>query len=320
MMALPAPSGLLILDKPCGPTSHDAVAHVRRVLHTRSVGHAGTLDPMATGVLLVLVGMCTKLSSFLTLERKCYRATVKLGVATDTCDAQGRVIAERQLPSGLLDELRSLSAWGPSALDDQSQLGRALQCERDRTLQVPPAHAAIKQDGVAAYKLARRGEQVSLPPRPVHVHGLQVTGVSLEAQTLEVTLDVSKGYYVRAWARDVGETLGVGAHLTVLRRTASGPYGIQNACGWSDGEHAWRQAMIRVEDVARALMETADLTDSGVARALQGQRMSDSDFTRAPGSATAAWFAPDGTLVAIGDRGKQVPTVLRAFPRAQDVC
>ncbi len=320
MMPADTPSGLLILDKPRGPTSHDAVAHVRRVLRTRSVGHAGTLDPMATGVLLVMVGLCTRLSGYLTLDRKCYEARLQLGQTTDTCDATGRVVASTEVPQELREALGAAARGQPAQGEGPDLLSRALGAERERTLQVPPAHAAIKQQGVAAYKRARRGEQVTLPPREVRVYELRISGASAEHGTLDVVLDVSKGYYVRAWARDMGEALGVGAHLSALRRTSSGPYRIEDALGWDDGEQAWRRSLIPLEAVAKTLLGEAVLSAAGVRRALQGQRLSDEDFEHAPGAGTTAWFAEDGSLVAIGDRSRGGPTVVRAFPRSLEVC
>jgi len=314
------PDGLLVLDKPRGPTSHDAVAHVRRVLHTRSVGHAGTLDPMASGVLLILVGSCTKLSAWLTLERKRYDATLRFGVRTDTFDALGKVTSSSPLPPELSSLLAAVERGGPACLDPAHPLAVALQRERMRTNQVPPLHAAIKQGGVPAYQRARRGECFDLPPRGVRVFDMTVTGASAAACTIDVSLEVSKGYYVRAWARDLGDALGVGGHLTALRRTSTGPFGIAQASGWDDGGQGWLRAMVPVAEVARAVMPQAVLTEQGARRAWQGQPLTDEDFSRPPSDGPSAWFAMDGTLVAVGDRARGRPAVLRGFAPPGKLC
>mgnify|MGYP001396284416 CR=1 FL=1 len=211
-----SPHGVLIVDKPSGPTSHDVVARARRVLKTRAVGHAGTLDPMASGVLLVLVGEATKLSSWLTLASKRYQTRIRLGVASDTLDAQGT--------------LREVPYTQPS----EGQLRAALAAEKQRASQVPPSVSAIKVDGRRAYELTRKGEAPELSPREVSVQELEL--LSTTERELELRLTVSKGYYVRALARDLAQRLDTCGYLCELRRLASGPFGIAEAVAWSPEE------------------------------------------------------------------------------------
>jgi len=207
-------SGLVVVDKPAGLTSHDVVARVRRLAGTRKVGHAGTLDPMATGVLVVGVNRATRLLGHLMLTEKAYDATVRLGVATTTDDAEGEVVSTSSTAD--LDE-----AAVPAAL-----AGFVGDIE-----QVPTAVSAIKVDGKRAYQRVRDGEDVQLTARPVTVHELVVHDVARAGDHLDVTISVrcSSGTYIRAIARDLGARLGVGGHLTALRRTAVGPYDLAAA-------------------------------------------------------------------------------------------
>jgi tRNA pseudouridine55 synthase len=280
-----APDGVLVVDKPGGLTSHDVVARARRIFGTREVGHAGTLDPMATGVLLLLFGEATKLSNFLTLESKRYQAIVSFGRATDTLDAEGTTT----------DEV----AIDPEALSEAA-LAVALQHERERVRQVPPSVSAIKVDGRRAYALTRAGNAPELTEREVKVEALQL--VSRELTTLTLDLRVSKGYYVRALARDLGATLGVPAHLAGLRRLASGQFGIEDACDWPP-DSATPQ-MLSTAAAARRVLPSAQLTELGVRRARLGQALDAADFndrsqSRASGAAEA-WFGPDNALIALG--------------------
>lgn len=225
------PSGVLVVDKPKGPTSHDVVGRLRRRLGTRRVGHAGTLDPMATGVLVILFGEGTKLEPFLSSTHKRYRAGVELGAGTSTLDAEGEITARGQVPAGVLQELARLSAEPAS---EAPLLEAALALERARTAQVPPAYSAIKVDGVRSHARARAGEQVELPPRPVAVRAARVVAASQEPARLELELEVSKGYYVRSFARDLGLALGCPAHLASLVRTQAGPFRLEEALALED--------------------------------------------------------------------------------------
>lgn len=281
-------SGVLVVDKPQGPTSFEVVAEVRRRYHVRSVGHAGTLDPMATGVLVVMLGEATKLSDYLTAAHKRYLAEVSFGRATDTLDAEGQTVEERVLSPGQ-----------PSEVD----VARALEQERARTLQVPPAFSAIKQGGETAYKKARRGETVTLPARPVLVHSL--TAGPVAGNRLQLELEVSKGYYVRSLARDLCGTLGLPGCLSALRRVSSGAFTLGHAQAWS--ALADTPPLMTTAEAARVALPCGTLTDEGVRFARQGKRLTDDHFHDLPADAPAAWFAPTGELVAIGERRSAAP-------------
>jgi tRNA pseudouridine55 synthase len=288
------PRGVLIADKPRGLSSFKVVSEVRRQLRIKSVGHAGTLDPMATGVLVVLVGEATKLSNYLTQQDKRYVAAVTLGTATDTLDAEGQVV-ERVAPS---------ADWF-----DRARLEAALASERLRTQQVPPAHSAIKVAGRRAYALARKGATLELAPRAVSVKELSL--LSFEGNTLRLELAVSKGYYVRALARDLGHALGIPAHLSGLVRTASGPFRLEEARSWPFEAPL---SLMGLEQAARRALPAATLTADGVTRARAGQALSDADFSDLQAdAATAAWYDGAGRLVALGKRDGDSLRVRRGF-------
>jgi tRNA pseudouridine55 synthase len=310
------PSGVLVVDKPRGPTSHDVVARVRRALGTREVGHAGTLDPMATGVLVVAVGEATKLVQWLTAHDKAYRATVRLGATTRSFDAEGEIVETRPID----DALRAtLAAASRGEIDDA--LARALDVERARTEQTPPAVSAIKVDGVASHKRVRQGDEVELPPRPVAVRSLQVLAARVDPPELDVELEVAKGYYVRAFARDLAASLGTVAHLVALRRLASGPFRIEEAVALEPAALAAGRVALSVA-VARVL-PSATLTDDGVVRARQGKRLCEGDFSVAPpaasgGVSASAWLDPAGEVVAIGELDGDAFRVVRGFVPAHE--
>lgn len=201
-------SALIAVDKPAGLTSHDVVARVRRAVGERRVGHAGTLDPAATGVLVVGIGQATKLLGLLTLDRKGYRATLSLGAETTTDDAEGDVTRRAPVSDEALDEERAAA-----------EVAR-LVGTRD---QVPPRYSAVSVNGRRAYDAARSGEELELAPRRVTIHAARVVEVRPAERAWVVDLDVSKGTYVRSIARDLGRSLGCLAHVSGLRRTFSGP-------------------------------------------------------------------------------------------------
>jgi tRNA pseudouridine55 synthase len=202
--------GVLVVDKPAGPTSHDIVDRARRALGTRRVGHTGTLDPFATGVLPLCLGRATRLARFLTAGEKTYRATVRLGFATTTDDLTGEPLGEPR----------------PLEVGDEG-LRAALAGLVGRFDQVPPAFSARQVEGRRLYELARRGEAVARAAAPVEVHALEV--VARGQDTLDLEVRCSAGTYVRALARDLGERLECGAHLVALRRTRSGGFGLEHS-------------------------------------------------------------------------------------------
>jgi tRNA pseudouridine55 synthase len=210
-------SGILLLDKPVGLTSNAALGRAKRVLGIRKAGHAGTLDPMASGLLVLCFGEATKVSGFLLDAAKAYSAEATLGIVTDSEDAEGQVIAEHPVP-----EL------------DRDRIGQVLKRFRGDIEQIPPMYSALKQGGKRLYTLARKGETVERPPRPVTIHRLELTGLDLPRLTLEV--DCSKGTYIRSLVRDIGAALGCGAHLSALRRTLSAPFKLTDAIALGDLE------------------------------------------------------------------------------------
>src|ERR1700736_3605815 len=204
------PDGVLLVDKAAGMTSHDVVAIVRRRLQMKKVGHCGTLDPIATGLLLLTLGRGTKIQDLLMSEDKEYSGTMLLGVTTDTQDRAGVTLQERPVP--LLDEATIRAAFEKFAGD---------------FYQMPPMVSAIKQGGVPLYKLARQGKTVEREPRLVHVYRYSIDRIALPE--IDFTVVCSKGFYVRTYAHDIGEALGCGAHLQSLRRTQSGRFNVANA-------------------------------------------------------------------------------------------
>ncbi len=199
--------GLLLIDKSAGMTSHDVVRQIRRIFHTRKVGHAGTLDPLATGVLPVAIGDGTKILQFLLAEDKTYRATFTLGTTTDTLDAEGEVLLERPVPVFTETSLEGIFALFRGEIE-----------------QIPPMYSALKQNGVPLYKLARQGKTVERKARQVSIDRLEL--ISHDQQTITIEVDCSKGTYIRTLVSDIGEQLGCGAHLSALRRLKSGDFAI----------------------------------------------------------------------------------------------
>ena len=211
--------GLLVIDKPAGITSHDVVQQVRRWAGQRRVGHLGTLDPRATGVLPIALGEATKLSQLLTLGRKGYRGTIELGVETTTYDGEGEVTAHTEGP------------W-----PDRETVEKCVDRFRGEIEQVPPPYSAVKQSGEAAYRRARRGEVVTLEPRPVTFYEIEL--LRYEPPSLEIEVECSAGTYLRSLAHDLGAELGTFAHLSALVRSLSGPFSQAGRTG--EGSRATR--------------------------------------------------------------------------------
>lgn len=317
-----APEGVLVVDKPSGPTSHDVVFRLRRSLRMKRIGHAGTLDPMASGVLVVLLGEATKLGPYLTAHDKKYEARVVFGRATDTLDAQGAVVQEAPLPTWLVDEIRAIEV--SSSVAPGSRIALALDVERARTAQTPPAFSAIQVDGERSYDRARRGEAVALPPRPVEVRGIDVRGAGFVEPTLaylDVSIDVSKGYYVRSFAQDLGQTLGMPAFLAALRRTQSGPFSLAHASQLDATRDALVAATVPLAKAVALGLPTAQLTTEGVLRASQGKRLGDADFAGLPPTkeGSTGWLSPEGKLIAVGQWTMDKYVVQRGFTDAGDV-
>ncbi len=238
MSAAEAPHGVLVVDKPSGPTSHDVVERVRRALGQRRVGHTGTLDPFATGVLAACVGQATRLARFLGGGDKVYRATARLGFATSTDDLQGEPLgAARAVEVTLADVARACAAF----VGDIEQ--------------VPPMFSAKHVGGQRLYDLARRGADV--PRRPSRVSVMAFEALALRGDEVDLFVRCGTGTYVRALARDLGQALGVGAHLTALRRTQSGAFGLEQALAWDD---LGPQALSRLVPLAALLPDWPAVT------------------------------------------------------------
>jgi len=301
-MRAPAPDGVVVVDKPAGWTSHDLVARVRRLAATRRVGHAGTLDPMATGVLVLGVGRATKLLTFVVGADKEYRATVRLGVTTTTDDAEGETLAAVGAPHVGADDL----AAGVRALTGD-------------IAQVPSSVSAIKVDGKRAYARVRAGEDVELAPRPVRVSRFEVLDVrpartddGVEVTDVDVLVECSSGTYVRALARDLGAGLGVGGHLTALRRTRVGGYGLDVARTLDFLADTFEVLPLAV--AARAILPARELSEHEARELSFGRALGLDPAVRGSREAPVAAFAPDGTLVALlaDERGRARPVLVLA--------
>lgn len=277
-------AGVLPVDKPEGPTSHDVVAMARRALGTRRIGHTGTLDPFASGLLLLCLGPATRLAEYLTGLSKTYTATVRLGASTDTDDRTGTVVS-------------STDAWRDL---DAAAIGRALDAQTGSIRQLPPIYSAKKVAGERMYAAARRGEAVERTPLEVTIHSIRILRVDLPDVDIEV--HCSSGTYIRAIARDLGEALGVGGHLTALRRTKIGAHDIAGA--------------IRVEEmadpaaVAGALMPPAaavshlprvEVDEEATRKIANGGAIGVPETEQVP-EGLVALVSPSGDLLALGQK------------------
>ena len=278
--------GILNLDKPRDWTSHDVVAKVRRILGQRSVGHAGTLDPLATGVLLVCVGRATRVAEYLMAGQKVYRAVARLGATTTTYDSQGELIAEARIPK--LSRQGVLAALARYVGDIQ---------------QTPPAYSAVKQDGVPAYRKARKGETVELAPRPVTIHRIDLLSWSAPHLTIEVTC--SPGTYIRSLVHDLGQDFGCGAILIQLTRLRSGQFSLEDAIDLDELAAAAQSGQVErvLQPLEAALgdLERVDVDAEAVARLAVGQPIAcptppttSAGYARTSEGVVAAILAYDG--------------------------
>ena len=286
-------AGLVVVDKPSGLTSHDVVGRCRRIFLTRKVGHAGTLDPMATGVLVVGIERATKILGLLTATDKSYAATIRLGQTTTTEDADGQV-------------LQIVSA---SEVTDDG-IGTAVAALRGDISQIPSAVSAIKVGGKRAYQLAREGQTVELAARPVRIDRFEVCDVRRSAEVIDVDVEVdcSSGTYIRALARDIGEALGVGGHLTVLRRTRVGRFGLDEARTLDELAEAPRLSYT-LDEACLLAFPRRDLTAEEAESARHGRPLNPAGI-----DGVYAAAAPDGQVISLlrdgPDKAKSV-VVLR---------
>ena len=273
--------GFLVIDKPTGCTSHDVVAKLRRAApRGTKVGHAGTLDPMATGVLVLCFGAATRLAQWATADDKRYRAEVTLGVETDTYDADGAVVAERPVEV------------------TREHVEEALAALRGPIQQLPPAYSAIKVDGQKLYDRARRGQAVAVEPRAVVLHELELR--RFDPPRLELEVLCSKGTYVRSLAHDLGARLGCGAHLSALRRTASGGFTIEQAHALEEAVAGLRPELLLPLEVAITAMPAVPVDEAGASLLRRGMPI-DAE-PRADDGALGRAHGGDGRMVAIVER------------------
>lgn len=279
-----AADGLLVVDKPSRWTSHDVVGRVRRLAGTRKVGHAGTLDPMATGVLVLGIGRATRLLGHLSLTDKTYEATIRLGVTTVTDDAEGDVLESRDA-SGVGEVLAELA-----------RLTGEIE-------QVPSSVSAVKVDGVRSYARVRAGEEVSLRARRVTV--TELTLLARRGDDLDVRVACSSGTYVRAIARDLGAALGVGAHLTALRRTRVGPFDLAGARTLD--QLTEELAVVPLDEAVAAAFPRRELTQEEAVALSYGRKLAPTG-----NPVTVGAFAPDGSCIALLEDRDDVarPTVV----------
>jgi tRNA pseudouridine55 synthase len=296
--AEPTPlGGVLNVDKPAAWTSHDVVGRVRRLAGLRQVGHAGTLDPMATGVLVLCLGRATRLLEYLTGQPKTYLAEVTLGVATNTYDAEGEVVSRQPAPALSTEEI-----------------DRALDAFRGDIMQRPPAFSALKRDGVPLYQRARAGEDVTVEPRPATVY--EIALLHADGATIQLRIRCGAGTYVRSIAHDLGQALSCGAHLSALRRTAVGPFSVERAITLERlAEPGALAAAMQPADAAVAHLPRIDVSEGDASRLLHGQVIT------APGGQTSdvgRVYGPDnrflGIVVYDGARRVWRPSKMLAGP------
>ena len=275
------------MDKPRGPTSHDVVSQLRRRLDTGRVGHAGTLDPMATGVLVVAVGEGTKLVPYLTAADKRYRATLRLGEATDTLDAEGEVVGT-----------------GPLVSADREAVQAMADAFLGRHLQRAPRVSAIKVGGERLHAKARRGDDFEAPEREVELHSVSILAVAPDAITLE--LEAAKGFYVRSFGRDLAQRLGTVGHLTELRRLTSGRFGLDDAVALDAVDQA---TLLSPAEAAARVMPTIGVDAPQAADLRLGRRIP----ARGDDPAGTVALVHEGVLVAVGTRAGDAWQVSRGF-------
>ncbi|MFK7991453.1 MAG: tRNA pseudouridine(55) synthase TruB [Sandaracinaceae bacterium] len=306
--------GVLVVDKPRGPTSHDLVSRGRRAFGTRSVGHAGTLDPMATGVLVLGVGEGTKLLRWMTADDKAYTATVRLGEETDTLDAEGAVTARAPV--------------GDITLASAREVARAFVGTFEQT---PPIYSALKQGGESLHAKARRGEAVEVPTREVTVHDLSIDAV--RPDSLDLSVSSAKGFYVRSLGRDLALALSTRGHLVALRRTRSGPFtlddAVDGAClaaaaaGDDEARATVHGALMSLTEACRS-MPRLDVTERGANDARHGRPVALSDVQPtsvdldSPMSGPIALVGPDGALIAVAEKRDAHLRVLRGIRTSEE--
>ncbi len=272
-------NGLLIIDKPQGISSHDCVYRARRATKIKQIGHAGTLDPMATGVLVLCIGKATRLSEYLLGEDKTYEGHIKLGQRTNTDDAEGEVTETRSVPALNTEMLASVQ-----------------QAFSGEIMQVPPQFSAIKRDGQRAYALARKGESVELAARRMTIYELRLA--ILDATTLHIQVKCSAGTYIRSLARDMGEMLGCGGHLTMLRRTQAGAFTLADALPL-DAIDQWATHLLPMDRAVSHFLEVN--LDEGQAKDFAMGRFLDAKLLDATHFESASHLTPQARVCRVYD-------------------
>ena len=270
--------GVLNIDKPPGITSHDVVGKLRRLSGIRRIGHAGTLDPLATGVLLICIGRSTRLSEYLIGQNKRYQTTIRLGQETNTYDAEGEITAEK-----------------PVTVDEPA-IRAALTHFRGPIAQVPPMFSAIKKDGQPLYKLARQGVEIERPTRDVTIY--EISLINWTSPNLQLDILCSSGTYIRSIAHDLGQLLGCGGHITALRRTAIADFSIDRAAPLDElTADNWHEKL-QPADVAVAHLPAVQFTNEEAARLQQGQRIASDNDTASTDQPARAYNA-DGLFIGL---------------------
>ena len=288
----PPLAGILNIDKPAGITSHDVIGRVRRAARMRRVGHAGTLDPLATGVLLVCLGRATRLVEYLTGQPKTYEAVIRMGQTTDTYDAEGTITAERPITF------------------TEADLAQALTQFRGDIEQVPPMYSAIKRDGQPLYKLARQGKEVERPSRPVTIYNLDI--LNWQPPLLSLRITCSKGTYIRSLAHDLGEALGCGGHIVALRRTAVGDFTLDTAVPLNDLKPDNLGNYLLPMDTAVSHLPRLDLPDLDANRLLMGQTVSRQP--EQPAAELVRAYGADGRFIGVVRANESVWQAHKMFP------
>ena len=290
-------TGVLLIDKPTGPTSHDVVARMRRISGERSIGHAGTLDPRATGLLVLMLGRATRIATLLTGHSKAYNATIRFGFATTTDDADGEPLEMGQWGNGAMRQWTDVS---------DADIRQALDATAGPFEQLPPRYSAKRVGGKKAYDLARENKPMELKRASVALH--EWTWLGREGDLLRISMSVSAGFYVRSLARDLGEALGCPAHLEALRRTRSGPFDLLNALPLAEAERLGSGVEAHMIPMATALADlpSVQLSEGGLIRVRHGNPIG-------PQLVEGAWvpasdqvqrirlLGPDGALIALAD-------------------
>ncbi|MCB9709450.1 MAG: tRNA pseudouridine(55) synthase TruB [Myxococcales bacterium] len=308
LTGIPLPSCILLVDKSAGMTSHDVVRKLRRLLGIKRIGHAGTLDPMATGLLIMGIGQGTKLLPYLMAHKKTYQAQVRLGMETDTLDSEGEPVQH-----------------GPVPPLSTRRIAEVLASFTGKISQEPPVFSALKRDGVALYKRARRGEKIEVSSREVEAFALAAR--LLDPSTLECELVVGQGFYVRSFARDIGRALGTFGHLAMLRRTRSGIFDVSqalnlraleaDAAAWTSAKAALTARTIALGAACAGLAEVV-LSGQGVLDAQHGKLLGmeacqEGSWGEIPEHVPLALFGPGRALVAIAERKANCIKVRRGF-------